>query len=78
MGGHGQKLTSRQEALIAALLTEPTYAAAAIKAGVGKTTMYRWLHLPAFRKAYREARRELVEHAIGRSRPPRAKRSIPC
>src|SRR5262245_18266436 len=32
--GHGQKLTSRQEAVIAALLTEPTYAAAAAKAGV--------------------------------------------
>ena len=64
--GHGQKLTSRQEALIAALLTEPNYAAAATKAGVGKTTLYRWLHLPEFRAAYRRARRELVEGAIGR------------
>jgi len=66
MEGHGQKLTSRQESLIAALLTEPTYAAAAAKAGVGQTTLYRWLHLPAFRVAYRRARRELVEAAIGR------------
>jgi hypothetical protein len=66
MEGHGQKLTSRQEALIAALLTEPTYAAAAAKAGVGETTLYRWLHLPGFRAAYRQARRELVEAAIGR------------
>jgi hypothetical protein len=64
--GHGQKLTSRQEALIAALLTEPTYAAAAARAGVGQTTLYRWLHLPAFRSAYRRARRELVETAVGR------------
>jgi hypothetical protein len=64
--GHGQKLTSKQEALIAALLTEPTYAAAAAKAGVGQTTLYRWLHLPAFRAAYRRARRELVETAVGR------------
>src|SRR5437773_2145081 len=32
--GHGQKFTRKQEALIAALLTEPTYAAAAAKAGV--------------------------------------------
>jgi hypothetical protein len=64
--GHGQKLTSKQEALIAALLTEPTYAAAAAKAGVGQTTLYRWLHLPAFRAAYRQARRELVEAAVGR------------
>jgi hypothetical protein len=64
--GHGQKLTSRQEALIAALLTEPTYAAAAVKAGVSETTLYRWMHLPSFRAAYRQARRELVEGAIGR------------
>jgi len=48
------------------LLTEPTYAAAAAKAGVGQTTLYRWLHLPAFRTAYRRARRELIEAAVGR------------
>jgi len=33
MGGHGQKLTCKQEALIAALLTEPNHGAAAAKAG---------------------------------------------
>jgi hypothetical protein len=64
--GHGQKLTSRQEILIAALLTEPTYAAAAAKAGVAETTVYRWLQIPSFRTAYRRARREIVESAIGR------------
>jgi hypothetical protein len=64
--GHGQKLTSRQEALIAALLTEPTYAKAAGKAGVSEATLYRWLVRPDFRSAYRQARRELVEAAIGR------------
>jgi hypothetical protein len=66
MKGHGQKLTSKQEALIAALLTEPTYAAAAARAGVGQTTVYRWMHLPSFRAAYRQARRELIESAVGR------------
>jgi len=66
MKGHGQKLTARQEALIAALLTEPTYAQAAAQAGVSEATMYRWLHLPDFRAAYRQARRELLETAIGR------------
>jgi len=64
--GHGQKLSSRQEVLIAALLNEPTYASAAAKAGVAETTVYRWMHLPEFRTAYRQARRELVERAIGR------------
>jgi hypothetical protein len=64
--GHGHVLTSKQEALLAALLTEPTYAAAAAKAGVGQTTLYRWMNRPAFRTAYRQARRELVDFAIGR------------
>jgi len=64
--GRGQELTAKQEILIAALLTEPTYAAAAAKAGVGQATLYRWLHLRDFRAAYRRARRELVESAIGR------------
>ena len=63
---HGQKLTSKQEALIAALLTEPNYTAAAIKAGVSPATVYRWLQLPSFRLACRQARRELVESAVGR------------
>jgi len=63
---HGRVLTSKQEALLAALLTEPTYTAAAAKAGVGQTTLYRWMNLPAFRAAYHQARRELVDFAIGR------------
>lgn len=66
MKGHGQKFTRKQEALIAALLTEPTYAAAAAKAGVSEATVYRWKLLPDFREAYRSARRELVEAAVGR------------
>jgi hypothetical protein len=66
MRGHGQKLTRKQEALIAALLTEPTHAAAATKAGVSEATLHRWLNLPDFRTAYRQARRELVEGAVGR------------
>jgi hypothetical protein len=64
--GHGQKLTCKQEALIAALLTEPSYAAAAAKAGVGTATVYRWLRLSAFQAAFRQARRELVDAAVAR------------
>src|SRR5262245_56217950 len=62
----GSKLTRKQEAVIAALLTEPTHAAAAAKAGVGEATLQRWLLLPAFQAAYRLARRSIVEAAIGR------------
>lgn len=63
---HGQKFTSKQEALIAALLTEPNYSSAAARAGVSPATVYRWLRMPSFRAAYRLARRELIESAIGR------------
>src|SRR5437762_3477682 len=66
MSGHGEKRSRRQEAAIAALLTETTHAAAAAKAGVSEATLRRWLRLPGFRAAYRRARRELVEAAIGR------------
>jgi hypothetical protein len=66
MKGHGQKLIRKQEALIAALLTEPTHAAAAATAGVSEATLHRWLRLPEFQAAYRRARRELVEAAVGR------------
>ena len=60
------KLNRKQEALIAALLTEPTHASAATRAGVSEATLHRWLHLPEFQAAYRQARRQLVETAIGR------------
>ena len=64
MAGHGQKLTRKQEALIAALLTEPTCAAAADKAGVGERTVYRWLLLPDFCIAFEKAKQESVKSAI--------------
>jgi len=62
----GNGLTSKQEAGIAALLSQPTHVAAAALAGVSESTLYRWLQVPAFRAAYRQARRELVEAAVGR------------
>ncbi len=62
--GHGQKLTRKQEEVIAALLTERTYAAAAAKAGVGERTIYRWLLLPDFCIAFEKAKQESVKSAI--------------
>jgi hypothetical protein len=64
--GHGEQLTARQEALLAALLTEPTHLAAAARAGVSPATLYRWLRLPAFRAAHHQARRALVDAAVSR------------
>src|SRR5947209_8006266 len=59
------KLNRKQELLIAALLTEPTHAAAAVKAGVSEATLHRWLRIPEFQSSYRKARRDVVEVALG-------------
>jgi hypothetical protein len=64
MKGSSEKLTRRQEAAIAALLSEATVSAAAEKARVGEVTLYRWLKQPEFVAAYREARREVHEKAV--------------
>jgi hypothetical protein len=66
MSGHGEKQGRKREQAIAALLAEATVEAAAAKAGVGYRTLKGWLTEPAFRAAYRRARRELVEGAVGR------------
>lgn len=64
--GHGEKLTRKQEAAIAALLACPTIRAAAAAISVNEGTIRGWLKLPAFPLAYREARRQVVEVAIAR------------
>ena len=66
MSGHGQKLSRKQEAAIAALLELPTCAAAAKAAGISEATMRRWQQQDEFKAAYRDARRQLVEGAVGR------------
>src|SRR4051794_23257765 len=63
---HGGKRPQREEAAIAALLAEPTIAAAAMKAGIGESTLLRWMAEPDFKARYRAARRQVVEGAIGR------------
>jgi len=63
---NSHKLSADQETAIAALLTESTYSRAAAAVSIDEGTLYRWLHQPSFRAAYRHARRELVEAGIGR------------
>jgi len=60
------KINRKSEAVIAALLTEPSHAAAASKAGIGEATLQRWLRDPEFMSAYRAARRSVIESAVGR------------
>jgi hypothetical protein len=66
MAGHGEKLSRRQEAAIAALLTEPTAEAAALKARVNKNTITNWLRREAFQRRYREARMALLSQTVNR------------
>jgi hypothetical protein len=62
----GAKQARKQEAAIAALLSERSQADAAQKAGVAESTLQRWLLEPEFQSAYRQARRAVVECAVGR------------
>jgi hypothetical protein len=65
MSGHGNKLNRKQDQGISALLLQPTLGDAATAIGVDERTLRRWLreHAP-FQAAYREARRQVVQHAV--------------
>ena len=65
MIGHGEKLTRKHEEAITALLGQPTIGDAAKQVGIGEATMRRWMKLEDFLAAYRAARRQAVENAIG-------------
>ncbi len=54
------------EAAIAALLSQRNHDEAAQMDGVSKRTLIRWLKLPEFQSAYREARRAAIFQANAR------------
>jgi hypothetical protein len=54
----------KQEAAIAALLSEATVEAAAAKAGISISTLKRWLAEPSFRRLYQQARAGLLERVV--------------
>jgi len=66
MVGPGSKFTRKNEEAIAALLTQRSLEDAAKTAGIGTQTLLRWLKLPEFQAAYREARRQAVQQAVAR------------
>lgn len=63
--GHGERLSRDQDRAIAALLESKSIAQAAGKAGVSYRALQQWLLLPGFDAAYRVAKAQLVERAIG-------------
>ncbi len=58
-------LSTKQERALAALLTEVTLEAAARSVGVSDVSIWRWMQEPLFRSRYQEARRQIVEDAVG-------------
>ena len=66
MVGHGTKFGRKKEEAIAALLTQRNIEEAAKAVGIGATTLLRWLKVPEFQTAYREARRAAFGQAVAR------------
>jgi len=64
MAGHGAKLPHKQEEAVAALLSQRNIEDAARVARVGTRTLLRWMKVPEFQAAYREARRAAFSQAI--------------
>jgi len=59
----GDILTAKQTKALAALLTQPTKEKAAQAAGIGLTTLKRYLETPEFQAAYQKAVSELISDA---------------
>ena len=59
-------LARKQEPTIAALLTQRNLDEAAKAAGISTRTLMRWLKLPEFQAAYREARRTVYSQAVAK------------
>ena len=66
MVGHGAKFGRKQEDAIAALLSQRNVEEAARSIGIGTNTLLRWLKLPEFQAAYRQARREAFSQSVAR------------
>jgi len=66
MTGHGAKFGRKREEAIAALLTQRNIEEAARVTGVGAKTLLRWLKVPEFQAAYRQARRDVYSQSIAR------------
>src|SRR5216684_9204816 len=64
MAARGSILGRKQEDTIAALLTQRNVEEAARVAGIGTRTLLRWLKIPEFLSAYREARRAAFGQAV--------------
>src|SRR5437879_1994699 len=69
MTGHGSKFGRKKEETIAALFSQRNIEEAARVARTGTKTLFRWLRMPEFQDAYRQARREAYSQSIARLHP---------
>jgi hypothetical protein len=66
MVGHGSKFGRKMEEAVANLLTHRNVEEAAKATDVSTATLLRWIKVPEFEKAYREARRAAYGQATAR------------
>jgi hypothetical protein len=66
MTGHGAKFGRKKEEAIAALLSQRNMEEAARVVGISAKTLSRWLKLPEFQEAYRQARGEAINQSTAR------------
>ncbi len=66
MNGHGSKLRRKLDQAVAALLSAKNHDEAAKSIGVAPATLQRWLKLPEFEQAFREARLGVFRHSMAR------------
>jgi len=66
MATAGSKFTRKKEEAIAALLSQRNIEEAAKSIGIGTQTMLRWLKVPEFDAAYRQARRAAFSQSTAR------------
>jgi hypothetical protein len=66
MKGHGSQYERKKEAAISALVTQRSIEDAAGVVGVVVSTLRRWMRIPEFDAAYRQARRDAMSQSIAR------------
>ena len=64
--GHGTQFGRKKEAAIAALLTHRNIEEAAKAVGVSGVTLIKWMKIPEFDQAFREARRDAFRQSVAR------------